>query len=885
MAPREIALAAAICSIVLGTLPAEAQTEGRAFIAAGGFHTCALTAAGSLKCWGRNLDGQIGDGTRTIYRLTATDVTGSAAGARSVAAGNAHTCAVTSLGDVKCWGVNLNGQLGDGSQFGSAVPVDAKGLTTGGSVVTAGNFHSCAVIAAGAARCWGRNAFGELGDNTTTERWAPVNVQGLGSGVATIAAGFAHTCVVATIGGVKCWGSNSDGRLGDNSGADQRTPVDVVGLANGVKAVAASEHTCALTTVSGVKCWGLNNRGQLGDTTRTNRSTPVNVQGLGSGVAAIAVGGSHTCVLTTAGGVKCWGSNQFGQLGDNSTTSSSIPVDVQGLSGGVDAIAAGQYHSCARTVAGNVKCWGDNSSGQLGDNSTTTRLAPVDVLGFGAPPMSVPNCTITANSSTPVVGSTLSLAASCTNGPTSFTWGGCSSGTATCFASSANPGPRTYSVVATNSAGAGPIAYITVAWQSATPLPPVSTPAPTPLDLAMVSNAAYGATVALGAWVREPLFSEPGQGFHAVAFRSMSSDRVILGIAGTDDVLDMLGADSTFLHSQPNATFRSYVGFAVTIVQVLAKRFPNAEITFTGHSLGGAIAQVLAQATGLTGISFNAPGACQFNANLQSELSFLPVLRKPAAAPEIRNFRVYGDLVSTIGTQCGLVTTFVPPVPSWEIDLFPLATFKPMHSLLTVIERLVNNSGVTTSIGPTVAGVALRFADIQDFSTVGFVTLGVEAAVNVGLQLTGIDPQDMDAYQFAATSASPRVRTILFPMLLNVDAIFRLEIFRNNQWQSVGEFDELATFDFGVDGVDQFRFFILERNTRKAPERVEPFTYGLTFASSGSFKGTVVGRSTTRSFEPTPMIEYYHAGFDHYFVTAAADEIAALDAGHFVGWA
>jgi len=208
--------------------------------------------------------------------------------------------------------------------------------------IAAGGIHTCALTSAGAVQCWGDNRSGQLGDGTTIERHSPVTVSGLGSGVAGIAAGGIHSCALTTAGGVKCWGDNRSGQLGDGTTTARHAPVAVVGLGSGVAAVAAGGfHTCALTTSGGVKCWGDNHSGQLGDGTMTEHNTPVPVSGLSSGAVAITAGDYHTCVLTTAGAVKCWGYNSLGQLGNGTIADSPIAVAVSGLSIGVAAISAG----------------------------------------------------------------------------------------------------------------------------------------------------------------------------------------------------------------------------------------------------------------------------------------------------------------------------------------------------------------------------------------------------------------------------------------------------------------------------------------------------------------------------------------------------------------
>ena len=184
------------------------------------------------------------------------------------------------------------------------------------------------------------------------------------------------------------------------------TPVDVSGLTSGVAAISAGgEHTCALTSAGGDKCWGENQFGELGDGTATGPekcsgfpcgTTPVDVTGLTNGVETISTGGYQTCALTSfAGGVKCWGYNNFGQLGDGTTTGpeqcvqpgfgcSTTPVDVSGLTSGVAAISAGGYHTCALTRTREVKCWGGNETGGLGDGTTQNKSVPISVIGLAS---------------------------------------------------------------------------------------------------------------------------------------------------------------------------------------------------------------------------------------------------------------------------------------------------------------------------------------------------------------------------------------------------------------------------------------------------------------------------------------------------------------------
>jgi alpha-tubulin suppressor-like RCC1 family protein len=347
-------------------------------IAGGSVFTCALTRAGGVKCWGWNAFGTLGDGTNTDSE-TPQEVVGLSSGVIGLAAGRAHACALTSAGGVKCWGYNFHGQLGNSTNTQSNTPVNVTGLSSGIIELVARGDHTCALTSAGGVMCWGRNSEGELGDGTITDHNAPVNVNGLSSGVIGLALAEYHLCALTSVGGVKCLGANIYGELGNGTTTNSKTPVNVTGLSSGVIGLAAGrDHTCALTSVGAVKCWGYNLYGQLGDSSNTNRNIPVNVSGLSSGVLGLSLGDTHTCALISGGGVKCWGQNQYGQLGDGSNIDRNTPVNVSGLQSNMTLLSAGAAHNCA-VLEGNgpLRCWGYNFYGQLGTGDKTSSIIPV----------------------------------------------------------------------------------------------------------------------------------------------------------------------------------------------------------------------------------------------------------------------------------------------------------------------------------------------------------------------------------------------------------------------------------------------------------------------------------------------------------------------------
>ncbi len=346
----------------------------------GYYHACTIVNGG-VQCWGYNTYGEIGNNSTTDVH-TPVAVTGLGSGAQLVVNGAYSSCAIVN-GGAQCWGRGWYGELGNNSTADAAVttPVQVVGLTSGVQDIKEAYRSGCALVNGG-VQCWGNNQFGDLGNNSVSDSSVPVQVYGLSSGVQAIAKGEYHTCALVN-GGVQCWGRGQQGQLGNNATADNHIPVQVTGLpaGSGVQAIATGDyHSCAIVNGS-AQCWGNNSsRGDLGNNSTAQSNVPVQVLGLTAGVDFLGLGTNLSCAIAD-GSAKCWGWNSNGQLGNNSVSDSLVPMQVLGLTGGATAIAAGAYSACA-IVNGAVKCWGSNSNGYLGDNTVTERHVPVQVVGL-----------------------------------------------------------------------------------------------------------------------------------------------------------------------------------------------------------------------------------------------------------------------------------------------------------------------------------------------------------------------------------------------------------------------------------------------------------------------------------------------------------------------
>lgn len=347
-----------------GQLKAAGGCHAASEISAGTGHTCAVVA-GQVRCWGANDKGQLGQSGNDSFVPVAPAVAGIVT---HVAAGTAHTCAIVN-GNVWCWGDNTSGQLGSGTQdAGTSTPQQVPNVS-GAQLIAAGGSHTCAANAS-KTYCWGNDDLGQLGDGVVppgAPRLQPVEIAGA-DGALALAAGASHTCAVIA-SGVLCWGANDKGQLGNGAtGVPDSTPAPTQPVLSGVTFLGSgADHGCAVVG-DALWCWGANASSQIDRSGPGAQSSPKSVL---SNVRAVAAGAAHTCAITKDQTLRCWGLDDQGQLG--AAGAGNNPVDVALAT--LQAAGAGYKHTCA-TANGETFCWGLNDRGQLGTDPTVTASTP-----------------------------------------------------------------------------------------------------------------------------------------------------------------------------------------------------------------------------------------------------------------------------------------------------------------------------------------------------------------------------------------------------------------------------------------------------------------------------------------------------------------------------
>ena len=398
-------------------------------VSAGQYYSCGRLVNGSVYCWGYNNDGELGNGNTSEMHYP-VPLGGTSRNYTSVSAGDDHTCGRLVNGTVYCWGLGEDGELGDNQYADSSIPVGIASFNF--TSVSCGSEHSCGRLVNGSVYCWGWNEEGELGKGDYYWAYgAPVPVAG-GYNFTDINVGELHSCGLLVSGYVLCWGYDSNGQLGDGSASMRTYPVAISGGYNFNYISASSSNTCGLLVNGSAYCWGCNIDGQLGTGSYGESTIPVPVSGgynftyvstgynfacgrlgngsaycwgyngdgqLGSGsivygdtlvpgpvygnynFSSISLGDYHTCGRLGNGSIYCWGSNDYGQLGNGNQTTMPYPVPLSGTARNYTSVSGGEYHTCGRLVNGSVYCWGRNSYGQLGNGNTSTMLYPVPLGG------------------------------------------------------------------------------------------------------------------------------------------------------------------------------------------------------------------------------------------------------------------------------------------------------------------------------------------------------------------------------------------------------------------------------------------------------------------------------------------------------------------------
>jgi alpha-tubulin suppressor-like RCC1 family protein len=340
----------------------------------------------TLFVWGRNGYGQLGDNTSVAKSNPVQTVTGGI-NWKQIASGTYHTEAVKVDGTLWCWGYNNQGRLGDNTTTNRSSPVQTVTFGTNWKQVSCGYHNTAGIKTDGTLWNWGYNYNGQLGDNTIVSKSSPVQTVAFGTNWKQVSSGYYNRAAIKTDGTLWCWGKNSYGQLGDNTTTQRSSPVQTVAFGTNWKQVSCgtySSYTTAIKNDGTLWCWGYSGYGQLGDNTGTQRSSPVQTITYGTNWKQVASGGNHTAAIKTDGTLWCWGKNSYGQLGDNTVTQRSSPVQTITYGTNWKQVSCGLNHTAAIKTDGTLWTWGDNATyGQLGDNSTTKRSSPVQTIAYG----------------------------------------------------------------------------------------------------------------------------------------------------------------------------------------------------------------------------------------------------------------------------------------------------------------------------------------------------------------------------------------------------------------------------------------------------------------------------------------------------------------------
>jgi len=340
-------------------------------ISAGAWHTAAIRDDGTLWAWGQNNFGQLGDGTTTDSSIPVQEST-KTNDWKTVYAGVTHTTAIKNDGTLWAWGQNYYDQLGDGTTTDSSIPVQESTKTNDWKAVSAGACHTTAIKNDGTLWAWGGNIYGRLVSSTTTGNGIPVQENTKANDWKAIYAGGNHTAATKDDGTLWAWGQNVSGQLGYATTTDSSSPVQENTKANDWKTIYAGvTHTAAIKNDGTLWAWGQNNFGQLGDGTTTQRSIPVQENTRANNWKAVCAGYWHTAAIKEDGTLWAWGQNNFGQLGDGTTTQRSIPVQENTRANNWKVVCVGYWHTVAIKDDGTLWTWGYNNFGQLGNGTTT----------------------------------------------------------------------------------------------------------------------------------------------------------------------------------------------------------------------------------------------------------------------------------------------------------------------------------------------------------------------------------------------------------------------------------------------------------------------------------------------------------------------------------